>query len=201
LPEASDERHRECNSIFWVATHAVILGALAALTTIIGVGRYILWPIGVWFCKTVWIPIVEAWRRIPRRTVVVLPGGLRRNFWQKGMWGQTPCTFVSMDFELTNVTDRPVKMNTAWLHFRRWGLLRQKRQGHIAVQRARTDVFGEYEITPHRSAAATANWMIIPPLVSRETQRFRATVAFIDQYGNANWCPRIKIGFIGLWPN
>lgn len=77
---------------------------------------------------------------------------------------------------VTNLVDREIQVLAA-------RILRPETTGMVATQHPSGNIFGQYPILPGATTELSANFWIKPPVRERG-QEFKATVVFVDQFGN-----------------
>jgi hypothetical protein len=177
---------------------AGLIPVLAALFTIITALAYGCWrigqPVARWFRETIWTPIRDARTRVPKRTLVILPGDRRATYWADAhAAGNQPIMQFHLVLHVSNISKVPVQLSTAWLHYRRWGFTRSSSEGDILVREY--GQFEKYPILPGHMSEALGSWMISPPF-QKPKKPVTVRVRIIDQFGNSQWTKRLKVYFI-----
>ncbi len=183
-----------------IVSHAASVGTIAALLAIIslvfGAAGWLLRPGVKWIIQNIWNPLREARSRIPRHALVVQPGERHGTFWADGRAGDKPLTQVRIWLHVSNVTAQPVQVSRARLHFRKYCVVPQTREGKIDIRLPDTDLFGNYAILPGQMSDAIAFWMI-SPAIHKAQKPLRVRVQIVDQFGFSHWTDTIKVGFVG----
>ena len=186
----------ELNAIWaLILDHAGIIEILASLIAIISVGWRFGHPLILWFSKRVWTPIAEAKTRVPKRTFIVQRGDRRATFWADGRVGDEPLMQIRIWLHLSNIATQPVRVSNVWLHFRRWAVLSDKREGDIEIRHPDSDRFGDFPVLAGRMGEAIAHWLISPPF-QKQKRPIRVRVQLIDQFGNGSRSERFEVFFV-----
>ena len=165
-----------------VQTVLVIIGAVAAIITIVG-GFYKAWQIGVrGFWEYFKFSIARAYWKIPKKTLVILSAHERHIWWHMGGVSGKPAMQIVGDFYFTNISSEPVPVLKTFLtvYYTKWGFIPFSKQ-------VEGNVFGsKTSLLPHCTMECRADWWITPP-VKKEGEKLRGRACFIDNLGNEHW--------------
>ncbi len=167
-----------------------ILGGLAAVVTIVG-GLYKAWTVGMKeIFERIKFRLARAYWKIPRRTLVIVPGNERDFWWHMGGKGSQLAMQIVGDFYFTNISTEPAIVPKTYLvaYCFKWKVIPWsiRVEGLISIRHPDNDIYGEYEIPARFTTEGQAHWWISPP-VKETGKHLRGKACFVDQYGNEHW--------------
>jgi hypothetical protein len=129
----------------------------------------LLWIIGVVFLITPFVrrSVKQDWHDFQHNTLSTVPLG-NSFFCNSAKWYNQHATSLSGVFSITNITDRPVSLVTAFI--------KSPRKARISADRME-----EHVLQPH--VPKSIRIQFVPyPAVHQQGKPFKATVVFVDQY-------------------
>ncbi len=152
----------------------IIIGVVAGVITILGFATGIF----RWLWRKA-LDLLNYLRRfrvdVPRDTIRAVPQPHRLRWVQINIKGATAMRLEGWWY-VTNVSDRAIQITSVQL--KRLNIL-----GSVALSDDRSHTAGHREIPPQKTYAALTTFSIQPPK-RKAPHRFRAKLAFADQYGN-----------------
>ena len=112
---------------------------------------------------------------VPRKTVRIVPKA-QRNRWEMGSIDGRPAMRVVGHCYVTNITDISIFLLQAYI-------VRPRIDGSVCVRHAERNIFGTYPILPKTVSEVIIDFFV-EPAVCKEAKDFKATIVFVDQFGN-----------------
>jgi len=113
---------------------------------------------------------------VPRHTLrlVLIPRGA---WWHMGSSDGKPAMQIVCEWHVTNVTDIPIVVTTAFVK-------KPRAEATLPlVRHPRDNVFGSYRIAPKDTTRLALDFWVAPPACN-EDETFKATIIVKDQFGN-----------------
>ena len=157
------------------------VGTVLAATAIIALSKW-----GRTVLSRSWQRIRARSGSVPTKTITVLPqpNGL---WWHMGSRSGKEAMQVVADLYATNLTGRS-------LHLLETYIARPRTQGNVLVRHPTGDIFGQYPIVPGGPSELSCIYWIVPPVRKKE-KRLKATLIFLDQYGNKHVLRRMHFDY------
>ncbi len=167
-------------------TLGAILGVIVAGITILKFGATIMKWVANQFIN--FIHFITRYKpKIPRETVRIVPN-LHQCWWHMGSENNEKAMQVSGKFDVTNITDKPIKLLRAFL-------VNPGTEGHALVKHHQQQSYGDYELMSFRSTPGSFDFWIKPPIL-KIGQDLKSNIIVVDQYDNRH---KIK-GFVFRGP-
>jgi hypothetical protein len=120
---------------------------------------------------------------VPTETLRLVPLPNKAT-WKPAAIEGRPAMHVSAEWRATNITGSPVQIVRAYIE-------RPHAEGLIVLcEQAEGKTWGVHEIPPHATVEASVDFWIDPP-TKRPGKKLRASVVFLDQFGNRHRSARL----------
>ena len=163
-------------SIFNTKTILISIPILAALTTLLlNIKKIIAWVYNIF--RRAYQNATRYRPMVPKETLrlVCIP---QRCWWHMGKSSGNPAMQIASHWHVTNITDEDVTLCGTRVK-------RPRTNGFVMVRHPNNNIYGGYNIPPHFTTEASADFWIQPP-IKKVGEPLTLDLEFLDQYGNVH---------------